>query len=833
MRTAFSIAALVLTTLPACAQDDTRDEAGRAALIGFVRSHEKRPWRYGPPDQTWADPTWTWRAVRILEIAGASNPPNDAAAREIAEWAPGTSWRRKVMHARLQKMLGHPLTDRPSTPLLRPMSNVGSPPLADLESIVELQVGSGAKIQADMLKMTLRLWRGRDGGWRWPATLDETYELLRARKLYTKIPEPPTAPSSMGATAAAVRCYRLAGLDVPEKARAVARIRAALTEWGYYVQGTQDHEPTSHLWSTWHALRALNDLGAKPDVPELTVRWIRSLRHETGGFAHSATEPASLEATWLAMECLHALGATVGPLPERPLSGRLPPPGPSDGLRLFQAVVEMGPDPGTSAALAKRIGADLLLIKSLEHGEVGLARRAQAVAERLGGKKLHVACVREEHLRAWGVPGLGYATHCSDVCFDPADGVGERHWYRDFDGILNDWKIDRLKGSIVFSASHIHRELLAPAYDRIGALTYDALMATWAFAPGGDVVREYPWLHRYVGRRSLIGNHDAHGDPFHWLHRGLRSRTLFFAKTGDQAGFVEAVHAGRTVAVAHTNTDDVTLWGHPHWTARARAARGSWDIGRRDGLLRADDRGVWLPAPVAFPIDASTHAELPDLPAGHGIVVRAARVLGDDALPDEVTLTVDERPVPLSLVHADHDGPPALWAALPTLSRGAHDVRVTAFGRSTSTRLDWGAPIEKVAPRRPAEPPRALRFEGAADVPWVRGALSRDDFAGSVRIGAARTDFIVGSGSRPGHVRIRWTGGDGIGVVRLALDAVTKVEITPDGRPGEVTIPVPGELVARRSHRIIVRTKLRGWTLPMAPAHSDLRFVEVAWESEP
>ena len=249
--------------------------------------------------------------------------------------------------------------------------------------------------------------------------------------------------------------------------------------------------------------------------------------------------------------------------------------------------------------------------------------------------------MREEHLRAWGVPGLGYATHCSDIAFDPAAGVGERGWYRSFTALARDWTKDRDRGALAFSCSHIHRELLAPVYERTGREGYDGIMGTWAFAPGGDVVREYPWLHRYVGRRTLIGNHDAHGDPFHWLHRGLRARTLFFARTADLAGFGDAVAHGRVVAVAHGDDGETTLWGLPHWTRRARAASAEWDVGRQ-ASIRRNERGIWLPDPLAFPIDATTARELPELREGHGVVIRAAGTLGDDALP-EVVDDADQR----------------------------------------------------------------------------------------------------------------------------------------------------------------------------------------------
>ena len=804
------------------AQDASRDALGR-----FIATHRKAPGTYGPVDQPWADATWTWRALRCADLVGKEPGKLHGDLRAAIRALPaGASWSRRATRARLLRLVGIDPGPPPNEPpFLSATSWVGSPPLSELEALVEMQRLGGMTPVRSVLEQVLNLWRARDGGWRWPATLKETFAHVKVGTDFTEIPTPPEAPSTAGAIASAVRCHLHAGIEIRDPNRAVLRLHALRRVNGGYRQGTPGHDVTG-LWATYDALRALRDLGTLPMNSALTASWVTGHRHRSGGFAHTPEEPATLEATWLALECLHLLGHGLPKIPAHPLEGDWPDADDPGGLRLFQAVIQMGPDPATSVALAHRIGADLLLIKTLQNTEPALAARAQAVARGFA-RPLAIGCAREEHRRAWGVEGLGYATHCSDIVFGIDHELADRGWHVGFGALVDAWSKDRSSGALAFSASHLHRELLAPAYEhsaRRGG--YDALMAGWAFAPGGDVVRENPWLERWIARLPVVGNHDAHADPFHWLHQGLRTRTLFFARSPDVAAFRDAVHRGRVVAVTHGD-ESWSVWGHPHWTARVRRERTTWDVGRS-----ADP----LPAPIAIPIDQDTHREMPALSAGLGLLVRAAARLGDDALPAEVLVYIDgsKDPSPLRLAPPRHAGPPVLWVPLPHLEPGDHEVRIEAYGRATTQRLRWGEPVRAgtAAPvvAMPA-PPRELGFRSIEEIPFVRHtSLTPNDFQGSIEITCGRADVIIGSGPG-GRIRVDISGGRELEWLRLHVDGDDQpLSLTSlDGGERTILLPIPKQTASRTAHRVTIRTNLDGWV--QKPASSDLKLRGVAWEN--
>jgi len=804
-------------------------EGPHTELAAFLDSHARPDGSFGPPAQPWGDATWTWRVLRCRELAGL---PGSATKAEVIERFPrGDSWSRQAMKARLlARVDGKPGSPPPVPPFLPAMTWIGSPPLSELEALLEMHDIAGIKVDPRVLSQVLALWRGEDGGWRWPATLSETFTHVRHRTRFKSIPRPPVAPSTAGATAAAIHCYLYSGLGIKDAEAAATRLHGLRDPDGSYRQGNEDHE-VSGLWATYDALRGLRGLAAAPRQPDHTARWVATHRHTSGGFAHSATEPASLEATWLALECLRLLERPLPAMPEEPLSGTWPDPGDPGDLKLFQALVQAGPDPGTSVAMAHAAGAHLLLIKDLRHEERARAARARAVAAGLS-LDLRIACSREEHERAWGVEGLGYVTHCSDVVFSPSHTLGDRALHDSFSSIRRAWSPDRKRGALFFCASHGHRELLAPALEQSAAgVGYDALMAGWAFASGGDVVREHPWIERWTARLPVLGNHDAHADPFHWLHQGLRTRTLFFAGAPDVGSFMDAVRKGRVVAVAH-NADGLSLWGHPHWVRRARRERSSWDHGRPD-----ERRPV--PAPTAIPIDASTRREMPAIGRGFGVVVRAAARLGDDALPSEVQVFVgpEEKPVPLQLAPARHDGAPVLWAPLPGLESGEHQVRVRAVGRETETRLRWRRPIPPtqapVAWSIP-HPPQHLDFNSVDELPFIRNtSVKPTDLAGALHVTCGRADFLISTAGK-GAVHVTMTGGDAAGPLRFFVDG-SPVEPeggdVSSGAPRTLKLPLPDDDTSNRARRISLRTGLTGWV--QRPSTSDLFLKRIAWEPKP
>ncbi|MAG55191.1 MAG: hypothetical protein CMJ83_02765 [Planctomycetes bacterium] len=811
----------------------------RDALRAFVDRYRKSPRTFGPETQDWADGVWTYQAWRSLLLAGVPVDPTAGAPDDRAAALRGL--RRDqiptllVSRLKLARLWGLKVEEAgaPGVPFLPLMTWVGSPPLEELEARVTADVMRGRKVDVAALKQMVGFWRGPDGGYRYPAGLGEIYpRILTNATTFTAPPRPHLGTSTCGAIAAAVACLTQVGVPVPRLDAVVLRLRA-LRSGGHWSQQRNPLHDGTGLWATWNALRALSMLGVSSEAPDEIAAWLRTLRHRDGGFAHALDEPASLEATWLALECLRLIQRPLGPMPSKPAAGRLPKAnGANDAsLKPLQAVVQMGPDPAASVVLARRAGADLLLLKSLDHDEPALVARARRLAARLPGPKLEIACVREEHRSAWGVEGIGYVTHCSDAVFAPAVTLGQRGRHRTFDEILDAWKVNRLRGCVFFSCSYLNRELLAPAYDRSSrrfADGYDALMVGWAFARGGDLIRDYPWLHRYVGRMALIGNHDAHGDPLHWFHRGMRTRTLFFAKDASVASFQEAVRLGRTVAVVHGPVAPA-YWGHPTWVEKAKARRADWDRGR-PGFTP----GEWLPAPFAAPIDASTQVEMPWVTRGFGILVRAAGRIADDAMPHEVTVRVggeDEPRVPLRIVPADGKRPPALWAPLPDLKPGDHLVVVEAFGQTSRQTLRWVAPVAIATPPTMAPPP-ALEFRGANELPWVSNtSLAPGDFEGSLRIVCNRADFALRASPGKSRLRVKWRGGKAAGPLQFFVDGASVGAVTPNGSPGETSFDFDG--ATARAHRVTLRTALPGWISSFDRPKSDLELLLLAVETRP
>lgn len=804
----------------------------------FILGFRKPDGGFGSPESGRSHPVWTWQALRSLHLLGRPAAPPAGLVPRIRAWAlEERSPDSQIKALLLLQMAGEPPPALPPAgpPFLPLTSWVGSPPLDELEALTVRERMLGREVRKDILGEVLRIWRAGDGGWRYPAALAEVWPLVLSDAPFATLPAGSDGPSPVGATASALACYRAAEIEIPGREQAAARIRDLLdAETGRYRAGVAGHEGTG-LWETWQALRALDILAEPPPEAAATDRWIRSLGHRSGGYTHHPGEPASLEATHLALECLSLLGTLEQDHRTAPAQqAALPAAADPGGLRLFQAVVQMGPDPGTSVMLAHRIGARLLLVKSLAGDEERRAALARSVIA-AHGLDMEVACVREEHRRAFGVEGIGYATHCSDVMWESGTAIGDRNRYTSFDELMQAWAPARAGGARVMACSYRHRELLAPVYDRsVRGDGYDALMFAWAFAGGGDLVADHPWLHRYAGRIAAVGNHDAHGEPFHWLHRGLRTRTLFFAKEPTFAQFSEALARNRTVAVAH-GPHETVLYGHPHWTKKARLAEAEWDAGRTGG-----SHDPWIPEPLVFGVEASTAELWPGLAEGFAIVVRAARSLTDDAMPGEVDVRIDGEPAAVELLPPRLDGPPALGVRLPAASRGVRQVTVSTRTAEqgelrSSARVRLAEPIDRNSaaplPRFPAEP-RKLGFQGIGELPFVQNtSLDFGDLQGRVRIVCRRADLILGPAPEDARsLVLRYNAGERGRILQVLLDGAPLTEgPLPAGEGRRTVWELPDGFPRKGMHRITVRTDLPPWMESFDRPASDLELLELSW----
>ncbi len=805
----------------------------------FVERHRKPDGAYGlegAPDGSARPTAW---ALRIHELLGTTPPRRKELLQSLASLRPGP---RSEIEETLALLRCYRSLDAPIPEAVRMRAPVrpawpdfagwqGSDPLTRLADYGRMAAELGRPWTPGDRRIVERYLTacrvGDSGTFGYPLGLQAAFACLAARRPPGPADAWPDHPASLEATTAGLALLRSLRLPLP------ASWPEHLERWrrddgGYGWTGGL----RSDLEATRRVVAALSVDGKTPPQPETLLRWLRPLLRPDGGVAPGAGESSSLEATWQAMEIVAALGIAPHRIFEADVeSGDVNSPlleDPEHKLHLFQAVVEMGPPASIAVELARRIGADLVLVKANDH-ESEVAERMNAIAASRG---LHVraACGREEYMRGlWGRPGVGYATHASDILFRPWADVADRGAYESFDALAQAWQPVREAGGLVLSCSWLHRELLSPALEHSCRAPggWDALMVSWAFARNGDVLEERPWLARYVPRLAVIGNHDAHQECFQWLPFGLRTRTLFFAKSGDFDGFRDAVLHRRTVAVAHQG-ERLRLSGRDEWVARARAERGRWDLGRED-----DNGKDWWPAPLAVPIDAASMEDLPTLESGYGLLVRAARGLWDDAMPDEVHCTVDGRPVELALTPPLGHPFPALWCPLPDLRGGVHRVEIEAFGRRTATTLRFGDPVTPHAspPRLPEGDRRSrLSFDAQAETAfvrtWPRPVITR----GALRLSSPRTDVFLfnPADSKGAHrLRLRWRQAKNAAFLDVFINGHLLQHMD---RPGSWLVHIPESLLIEGFQRVSFRTPLAPWRPLVHPNPVGPRILDIALE---
>ena len=836
------VLALFLTALlVACAE--RTDPQDRHPPTTWLESFRKSDGAYGPPEAPSSQLVWTWRVLRCQELMGVAkiSPANAATLLKTFE-ATALRANQKVLLGDVANWWRLPPPELPDagTPVLPLTTWVGSPPLAELEDAVRLQVQGEHPVQKALVMAILGVWRAPDGGWRFPASPSEVWEHINKGLTFTALPKGDPGSSPLAATASAVQLYALCGRTCDRTDELKSYLLGLIdSQTGAFRPGIPEGAAPK-LWSTWHGLRSLQASKIAHPDEQTAQDWILAHQTSLGGFALSPGEPPSLEATWLAIECLSLLGLPASEIASATASStnddhEAPPPPNDADLKLFQAMVEMGPDPATSVALAHAAGASLLLIKSLDHDEERLAAQAQAVAKAMQ-IDLAVACAREEHTAAFGTSGVGYATHCSDIIWAPGTKHGTRGRCDNFASLANAWKPDQDLGVLVFGCGYRHAELLRPAYDLAAkGEGYDALMFTWGIARHGDLVAQRPWLHPYVGRVAAIGNHDAHGDPYHWFHRGIRARTLFFAQSGDLDGLRDAVLNQRTVAVAHTPKGPV-CYGSPKWRAEALRRQSEWDLGRA-----AHTSSPWCPKPLVIPINSDTRFLWPELETGHGLMIRAARAFGDEALCSDVQVFVDRQEVETGLLPPQGYRPPVIVARLPRQPPGPVEVKVSVLlssgDRVTGTQqIPFGEPVHKGP--QPAQdsrrPPSRLSFDSADAFPFVLNtSLAPGDFEGSIGLVTRRADLLLGPKDKAHNaLRIKWTQGSVGRIQSLSLNGRPLTShILDNDNPDtlELIVPVP-PTPSQAINVITLRTNLDPWIQSFPHPSSDLVLLEVSWD---
>lgn len=827
------LALLLLTALPLLAQTP----GWRERTLEWVAEHRRDDGWYGLPHVSWSDARLTGHALAIRELLSDPHEEADRLQRTLASRA--AEARRapeRLALARLIERHGwqRPAALQPVRPwMVAPMDWDASPPLSELADRIELLGHFGEAPDTRIVDAWLALWEAPDGGWHHPLAEDEALDrIARGDFLFIAPPTRTDAPSPIAITVAAVR-IRAGRLDPERRARLLKRLddawKPASVGEGIAPGLPADAAPT--LRDTALAARALERIGAAFDRARCRS-FVMTHRVASGGFASRPGHVADLESTHDALWLLGAAGLAA--MKELPFT-RKPTPERQRRLPLRQAILEIGPDPGVALVLAARAGAHLVLLKDTrpEVDEGELVARARALKRDLGLSQIRVAAARERHKTGFLESGSGYFTHAGEWIFDPllrTPDFGPDRPRTDRAG----WqRMTRGRGDsapIHFTSAFRPRHLLEPFLIDRERRVHDAIVLTWALAEQGDLVRRAPWLAAASHRMAPLGNHDAHGDPLHWAHRGFRARTLFFAKDASFEAFASAIRAGRTVAVAHGARTE--LYGETRLRERARRAIRSWDRGR-------DRRHPepWLPDPIALPIHASTIRELGFDPGGPAILVRAGHRIGDEAFPDEIVLRVGDRRLRLEMAPAGAREIPFAWARVPDdllIENCSVPVLVEAHGRLDRQELylrAWkDAPRPTLAPLAPR--PLQLTFDTRAEIAHVRGTLGPGDLQGTLRLATARTDLLLARGTNDA-IQIRHQGGAQTGAAEIFWDGVRigRLDPTQDPVMRRFALP-PARPGSPDAHTLSFRTGLPGWQPSFPRPQSDLVLHEVRLVTE-
>jgi len=316
---------------------------------------------------------------------------------------------------------------------------------------------------------------------------------------------------------------------------------------------------------TWAAVQVLKRFGAPPAHPKACIDYLRSLRNMDGGFADRSGWPSNPEATYRALDALHALGVLDFSSPPHSRRTRLPSrPKLPKGLKVFTIQIEAHGRGSCIEAveLARTLHIDLWGAKNAPAGWIA---RAQALAKE---RKVPVTffVADEEYGTFVDVPGLGTYSHTSDI-IAPA-GV-------DFGASL--------AGDQVVSWEQYRQKRLAPLQKAGGRLIWQfgeneeltrlylddslerggyAAISTFHFG-NPDFTNSEPFLKHYWQQIPFIALQDAHGEEsWWWLDQLEGFRTLFLAKEPTWQSWLTALKNNWVVAVRHDRVSSGQTWMH-------------------------------------------------------------------------------------------------------------------------------------------------------------------------------------------------------------------------------------------------------------------------------
>ncbi len=325
------------------------------------------------------------------------------------------------------------------------------------------------------------------------------------------------------------------------------------------------HAGIADVTYTWAALRILKHFGAGSDY---LADWHYSARageNADGGFGPRRGWPSNPEATYRALDALHALGVLNPSSPRRmPEPRKLPRPGLLKGLKVFTIQIEAhGRGSCVEAVeLARTLHIDLWGAKNAP--AVWIARAQSIANERKVPMMFFVA--NEEYGTFVDVPGLGTYSHTSDIIAPTHADLGAS-----------------LAGEKVVSWQEFREKRLAPLQKAGGRLIWQfgeneeltrlylddslerggyAAISTFHFG-NPDFTNSEPFLKHYWQQIPFIGLQDAHGEEsWWWLDQLEGFRTLFLAKEPTWQGWLTALTNNWVVAVRHDRVSGGQTWMH-------------------------------------------------------------------------------------------------------------------------------------------------------------------------------------------------------------------------------------------------------------------------------
>ncbi len=364
----------------------------------------------------------------------------------------------------------------------------------------------------------------------------------------------------------ALQALEALGRPVDKREEIVAWVGGCHRSGGYTFQPKPEPPAAgvADITYTWAALRILKHFGAGSDDLKDGLGDLGTLWNADGGFSPRPGWPSNPEATYRALDTLHALRALDSFSPRKPSARPQPRPKLPRDLKVFTIQLEAHGHGSCIEAveLARALHIDLWGAKNAAPGWIA---QAQSIAEqRKVPVKFFVA--NEEYGTFVDVPGFGTYSHTSDIIAPAGTDCGPS-----------------LAGSDVVSWEEYRRRRLAPLQAAAGRLIWQfgeneeltrlylddtlqrggyAGISTFHFG-NPDFTNSEPFLKHYSQQIPFIALQDAHGaESWWWLDQLEGFRTLFLATEPSWQNWLTALKNNWVVAVRHDRVSHNETWSH-------------------------------------------------------------------------------------------------------------------------------------------------------------------------------------------------------------------------------------------------------------------------------